>query len=175
MPMYSRWNMTQTDNLVPIPLGLPGKLFRSPMPFAAFDYGKTTLQEFLTAGVDTVVMLTEPGEDLHRSGRDLIAIYSKNDINTIHFPITDFDTPDDNVGLSTLLKQVAELVQSGHNVAVHCYAGRGRTGMFIALLGRLILGMEGQVAIDWLRTNFYGIETKKQETLVKDFDIQSVE
>ncbi len=170
MPMSSRWSMLETNNLVPIPLGLAGELYRSPMPFAAFDLGMTTLEEYLEAGVDTVVMLIEQGEDLLRSGRDLTATYSKSGIDTIHFPIYDFETPEDRTGFSSVLDQVIGLVKEGKHVAVHCFAGRGRTGMFIALVGRKVLGLEGQEAIDWVRGIFPGIETSSQEQLIRDFD-----
>ena len=41
--------MMEFKNLVEIPLKLPGKLYRSPMPFARFDLDRTTFQEFQDA------------------------------------------------------------------------------------------------------------------------------
>lgn len=158
-------------NLVPIPLGLKGCVYRSPMPFAAFDYGKTTLSEFLEAEIDTVVMLTETGEDLLRAGRDLARTYASHQIETVHFPIIDFDTPDDHHSLLDTLEDILLRAKQGENIAIHCFAGRGRTGMFIALLARKALGLDGQEAIDWVRTYFPAIETKEQEQLVRGLDV----
>ncbi len=158
-------------NLVPIPLGLKGSVYRSPMPFAAFDYGKTTLSEYLDAGVDTVIMLTESGEDMLRAGRDLAQTYASHQIETIHFPIVDFDTPDDHHSLLAALEDVIQRAKQGENIAVHCFAGRGRTGLFIALLARKALGLEGQAAIDWVRNYFPAIETQEQERLVRELDL----
>jgi len=158
-------------NLVSIPLGLKGRVYRSPMPFAAFDYGKTTLSEYLDAGIDTVIMLTESGEDLLRAGRDLTQTYSSHQIETIHFPITDFDTPDNHQSLLNTVDNVLNRAGQGENIAIHCFAGRGRTGMFIALLARKALGLEGQEAIEWVRNYFPAIETKEQEQLVRELDI----
>lgn len=158
-------------NLVPIPLGLKGRVYRSPMPFAAFDYGKTTLSEYLDAEIDSVVMLTEFGEDLLRAGQDLTQTYANHQIETIHFPILDFDTPDDHHSLLDMLEDVLRRAKQGENIAIHCFAGRGRTGMFIALLARKALGLDGQEAIDWVRTYFPAIETKEQEQLVRGLDV----
>jgi protein tyrosine/serine phosphatase len=158
-------------NLVQIPLGLNGSVYRSPMPFAAFDYGKTTLTEFLDAEIDTIIMLTESGEDLLRAGRDLAQAYASHQIETVHFPIVDFDTPDDHHSLLDTLEDVIRRAQEGENIAVHCFAGRGRTGMFIALLARKALGLEGQAAIEWVRNYFPAIETQEQERLVRELEL----
>jgi protein-tyrosine phosphatase len=156
------------QNLVHIPLELPGKIYRSPMPFAAFDIEHTTLDEYKQAGVSSVVMLTEQGEDLLRAGRNLTQAYADEQIETIHFPIVDFDTPDDPGRMLAILDEIIHRAEQGKNIAIHCFAGRGRTGMFIALLARKALGMEGQQAIDWVRQYFPAIETDAQENLVRE-------
>ena len=157
------------DNLNEIPLGLSGKLFRSPMPFARFDEGKTTFQEYLDAGINTVVMLVEEGEDLHYTGKDLKEEYARHQMAVIHYPIPDFDTPEAGAEFKATLQDVAARCQDGENVAVHCFAGRGRTGLFIALLSRKILGLEGQESIIFVRQFFPAVETQAQEKLVRDF------
>ncbi len=155
-------------NLTPIPFDLPGSIYRSPMPFATFDLGGTTMEEYLQAGIETVVMLIEPGEDNLRANRDLKSVYRKNKIEVIHFPIVDFDTPDNLDALHATLQQVIDKANAGEQIAIHCFAGRGRTGMFIALLARRILGLGGQEAIDWVRQFFPAIETQAQEQIVRE-------
>ncbi|NIV11540.1 MAG: hypothetical protein GWN62_09730, partial [Aliifodinibius sp.] len=91
-------------------------------------------------------------------------------LNVIHFPIVDFDTPDDMGALKDVLNDVVEKASEGENIAVHCFAGRGRTGMFIALLTRIIREMGGKEAIDWVRQYFPAIETKEQEHIVINYD-----
>ena len=144
-------------------------VFRSPMPFAHFDLYNTALEEFIQAGVNTVVMLTEEGEDLKRAGVNLKTLYHENKLNVIHFPIVDFSVPDDPQALHAVVSQVSEKIQQGERVAVHCYAGQGRTGLFIALLGRQLLGLNGDDAILWVRSYFPAIETKVQEKIVREF------
>ncbi len=140
------------------------------MPFAAFDDQSTTFEEYLEVGINTVVMLIEPGEDLGRANRDLKQVYADHGLNVIHFPIVDFDTPDDMGALKDVLNDVVEKASEGENIAVHCFAGRGRTGMFIALLTRIIREMGGKEAIDWVRQYFPAIETKEQEHIVINYD-----
>ena len=155
-------------NLVPIPLNLPGQIYRSPMPYARFDLGQTTFQEYLDASVDTVVMLIEEGEDVHLAGRDLKKEYGRHAMSVIHFPIPDFDTPEDSDELTNSLSEVIRRAEKGENIAIHCFAGRGRTGLYIALLARKVLGLGGQEAIEFVRNHFPAVETQAQEELVRN-------
>jgi len=43
--------------------------------------------------------------------------------------------------------------------------------MFIALLSRILLKLDGWKAIDWVRQYFPAIETMEQEQVVIDFDL----
>lgn len=152
-----------------IPLDLPGKIYRSPMPFGRFDPDNQAFDQFLEAGIDTVVMLIEEGEDIFHAGRDLKSLYQENGLDLIHFPIADFDTPEDKRQLEENLQRVLDKANRGENIAVHCFAGRGRTGMFLALLVRRVLGIGGQEAIAFLRKYFPAVETTSQEKLVIDY------
>jgi len=153
-------------NLIYLPYGLAGAIYRSPMPFGAFDIDATTLEEFRQAGIDLIVMLTTPEEDLARAGRDLEAFYLKEGYQVLRLPIVDFDVPEDNVGLDMTLKETIAHAEKGENIAIHCYAGRGRTGMFAALLARRILKIDGLKAIEWTRQYFPAIETEDQALMV---------
>ena len=144
-------------------------VYRSPMPFARFDRDNTALDEFIQAGVETVVMLVEEGEDLKRAGQDLKTLYTEAGLKTIHYPIVDFEVPEDPAELQTVLNLVSAQIRQGKKVAIHCYAGQGRTGLFIALLGRQLLGLGGDEAIKWVRSHFKAIETHAQENVVREF------
>lgn len=158
-------------SLIQIPFDLPGKLYRSPMPFAHFDPDNDVFDQYLEEGISTVVMLIEEGEDQYHAGRDLKALYNEHKIDVIQFPIADFDTPDDQQQLEINLKQVLEKVHNGEHIAVHCFAGRGRTGFFLALLARRIMEVDGVTAISYLRRYFPAVETPAQEQLVINYQM----
>ncbi len=132
------------------------------MPYGRFDEGFTTMEEYKKAGINTVVMLTSDEENFERSGLNLKDVYAENGIEVIYLPIVDFDVPKEDSGLEDALSKAMEQAEAGKNLAVHCFAGRGRTGMFVALLARRILGLDGQEAIEWVRRFFPAIETDAQ-------------
>ncbi len=153
-------------NLVNIPLGLEGKIYRSPMPFAYFDEGYTTFEEFKEAEIDTAVVLVPVDEILVRAGLDLLEFYKEKGIDVIHLPMADFDVPENNQDLEDAINETIKQAEEGKNLAVHCFAGRGRTGMFIALLARRVLKMGGKESVTWTRKFFPAIETGSQRQIV---------
>lgn len=139
------------------------------MPYAHFDPDQTLFDQFIQARIQTVVMLIEEGEDLYHANRDLKTLYTRSGLNVIHFPILDFDTPADLVQLEQCLNQVHQLAEDGEQIVVHCLAGRGRTGLFLALLTRRIKAVDGRTAISFLRRYFPAVETAAQEFLVINY------
>jgi protein-tyrosine phosphatase len=158
-------------NLINIPFELPGKIYRSPMPFGTYDLGRTTLTEYRQQGINTVVMLTEPWEDLQRADRDLAQVYAEDGLDVIRFPIEDFAVPSNPADLKNLLDDILTRANQGENLAIHCYAGRGRTGTVIALLARIIRHMDGESALKWVRQFFPAAETVPQEHLIRSFPL----
>ena len=136
------------------------------MPFGYFDEGKTTFDEFKDSNIDTAVVLVPNDELLERSGLDLLAFYKENEISVLHLPMADFDVPEDHRNLETTLNETIRQAEEGKNLVVHCYAGRGRTGMLIALLARRVLNMGGGEAITWTRKFFPAVETGSQRKIV---------
>ncbi|MBC8503951.1 MAG: dual specificity protein phosphatase family protein [Chloroflexi bacterium] len=153
-----------------IPFGLQGKAFRSPMPFSSFDPLSLVWNAFVEQGVNVVFVLTEPQEYLVRARRDLPAFYRSEGMDAIHTPIRDFQTPQDISALDASLDIAEEHLRAGKNIAVHCMAGIGRTGIFLACLTKRVLSMDGESAIDWLRQYIpSALENYKQEMFVVDY------
>jgi len=117
------------------------------------------------------VMLIDHDEDRYHTGRDLAQLYREQGWQVKHLPIVDFDVPENLKMLRQMVELVNQLALEGKNIAVHCYAGRGRTGMFLALLARRILGMDGVKAVKWLRQFFPAVETKEQLRLVVETEL----
>jgi len=154
--------------LVELPYGLEGRIFRSPMPFSPYDPGNLW-ETYQNETVDMVVVLTESQEYLVRAKRDLVAFYEDAGLDVMHLPIPDFQTPPDPPAFRDALKVVEDYAGDGQNVAVHCMAGLGRTGLFLACLARRILGFSGPEAIAWVRDYVPGtLENLGQEQFVID-------
>jgi protein-tyrosine phosphatase len=104
-----------------------------------------------------------------RSGRHLRLFYQNNGLEVIHLPIPDFDVPTQEA-LSAAVEAALARACAGQNIAVHCYAGYGRTGLFMACMARRVLGMSAEKAIEWVRSFVpTSIEAPEQVKVVKDF------
>jgi protein-tyrosine phosphatase len=155
--------------LTELPFGLPGRVYRSPMPFSSYDPRQEILDDYLRQEVHVVVVLAEDGEMLARTGRDLRAEYLAHDLQVIYSPVPDFRAPDDGQIASTLDEAYAA-AQAGQNLAIHCHAGIGRTGVFAACLARRVFGIDGTQAIAWVRQYIPGaVENREQQAYVLSF------
>jgi len=154
---------------IELPYSQPGKIFRSPMPFSKFDR-QDVWSSFLENKIDLVVVLTEQQEYLVYAGRDLPAFYSSNGMEVLHIPVPDFGIPEDLELWGDGLKTVIEAARNGKNVVVHCLAGIGRTGTFLACLAKENLGLESWDAIRWVRESVTGaMESQQQEHFVVNY------
>lgn len=133
-----------------LPFGLAGRVFACPMPFGSFDPGGQAYDDFKSESVSVVVMLTEDGEDMEITGIDLSKRYEEAGMSVIRLPIRDFTIPAKGYFNETVEKVISH-AKDGDNVAFHCHAGLGRTGMMAALMAKRILGISGLEAVSWVR------------------------
>ena len=155
--------------LIELPFGLPGRVFRSPMPFRAGDTQGDVFRQYLEQQISVVVVLVDDAECLVRTGRNLREFYENSGMEVIHLPIPDFDVPAQEA-LTAAVAAAQASASAGKNLAVHCYAGYGRTGMFLACMARRVLGMSAYEAIDWVRSYVpTAIEVPEQVEVVKAF------
>lgn len=152
-----------------LPYPLAGKIYRSEMPFSRYDPAGKLLDKYLMAEVSLVVILAEEQEILWATGVDLRAVYRNSGIEVLHFPIQDYDVPD-AIALNQVLNKMVNLVGSGKNLAIHCHAGMGRTGLVAACLAKRVMKLSGEDAVQWVRVFIPGaIESPAQKNFVLEF------
>jgi protein-tyrosine phosphatase len=140
------------------------------MPFRAGG----ELEEAVAEGVSTVVMLTSDAEAGKKVGRDLAEEYRARGLERIHLPIVEFSTPD-ATDLAPAVRAAATRVRAGKTILVHCSAGIGRTGMFLAGLLRELTGVDARAAIEHVRGFVSGaVETPEQVRVVEGFTVAPI-
>ncbi len=146
--------MTETPfdpaGLTELPFGLPGRVFRSPMPFGSYDARQEVLERALQAGISVVVDLVPDEEARLKTGLELRRVYHARGLRVIYAPVTDFSVPGPD-DLRPAVRTVLADLQHGEHVLVHCNAGFGRTGLFLACLARQALSLDGPQAVRWVR------------------------
>jgi protein-tyrosine phosphatase len=160
----------QPGFLTELPFGLPGRVFRCPMPFSPYDPHGHALQTFQALEISVIVLLAEVDECLIMTRRDLPALYLQAGFQVLHLPI-----PDGGVPLRDQLEQIVTSIiqhaQAGQHLAIHCYAGIGRTGLVAAAVAKRLLGVPGEAAIAWVRRYIpRAVETSVQRRLLMDDD-----
>jgi len=92
--------------------------------------------------------------------------FSYTEIRPHHIPVDDFGIPSMKQA-DGFIKLMKDIVSDRNAAAVHCYAGMGRTGVFVALYWAARYGVDGAGAIRAVREiSPEYIQTKEQEDFV---------
>ena len=153
---------------VRIPLDVKGKLFVSPMPFGPYDPGNTLLKTYKQNKIEFAVMLVTDVELVKKAKRDILAIYKKNYIEPIRFPIADYTSPELH-DFSKVVDKISGYLRAGANVAVQCNAGVGRTGVMTSCIVRDIMKLPADGAIMYVKQYMKTNMTDEQMRLTARF------
>jgi len=154
--------------LTELPFHLPGRIFRGPMPFSVYDPEGDSFLQFKREKGSLIVLLAEEEECMERAGKNLKSLYLLEGFQVLHLPIPDFDVPSKE-DLEEAIKKTVEHARAGQNIVIHCHAGLGRTGLFVAYVAKRVLGLSSEEAILWTRKYIPGaLETYEQNKMVMD-------
>ena len=131
------------------PLGLPGRVFGSPMPFGDYDKDGELFDELNRQDIAVVVVLVEDEECLEQAQRNLPAFYSTQGFQVIHLPIPNYGVPSHGP-LDVAITKTIEYANASQSALIHCSAGIGRTALFAVFLAMKVMGIPGREAIRWV-------------------------
>jgi hypothetical protein len=80
-------------SVIELPLGLSGRVFRSPMPFGPYDLHGEVYDRWREEHIGVIVLLASDEECLHKTGRNLREFYHQEGFAVLYLPIPDFDVP----------------------------------------------------------------------------------
>lgn len=131
------------------PLGLPGRIFGSSMPFGMYDQDGELFDELKRQNIAVVVVLAEDEEYLGQAQRNLPAFYSTQGFQVIHLPIPNYGIPARGP-LEIAITRTIECATASQSTLIHCSAGIGRTALFAVFLAMKVMGIPGREAIRWV-------------------------
>ena len=108
-----------------------GKLFVATRPRGG-DWLEDEAKGWRRAGIDVVVSLLEAEEAAELELAREREVAESRDLHFVSFPIPDRGAPASTPDALSLLREIAESLEEGKNVAVHCRQGIGRSGLIAA-------------------------------------------
>lgn len=132
--------------------GMPGNVYRSQMPMSLYDDSSEYLIPAWMENEITHVVCMQMQDEMEKyTAMNLpIECYQEFGLKYIWHPTLDHHGSDDTEQLLSDARFVYDLVSSNKNVVIHCHAGVGRTGMFLAAM-LISTGFNTQQAVNAVR------------------------
>jgi protein-tyrosine phosphatase len=112
----------------------------------AGDWLTSELDDWRSAGIESVVCLLQPDEIDELSLGDEAELCRVANIEFVSYPIADRGVPDDENSLAQLVRRLAADLKRGRSVAIHCRAGIGRSAVVAACVMHA-LGVQPDTAL----------------------------
>lgn len=100
---------------------------------------------------------------------DLAEEESKLFDNVVFSAISDFNVPTNYDKFSKEVDIICEHIKNDRKVFVHCYGGRGRTGMALAIIAKVLYKANSDQALNLAKKYCDGPEVDKQVEFVRNF------
>jgi protein-tyrosine phosphatase len=127
---YLHTRATEMFRRVNLPARIPGKLLLHSMP-GRFEAIERAWQQVKSEAVDAIVCLAEQYEIRLKSSAYAAALETGTvPCSVLPLEIREGGVPEDRNGFWALVNEVANRLQSGEVVLIHCAGGLGRTAMF---------------------------------------------
>jgi len=150
---------------VDLPEGVPGRLLLHSMP-GRYEALERVWHQLRMDSVRIIVCLTEQRELYEKSQEYAQALESgKVPCAVLPFEIPDRGAPADREGFWLLAGGLADRLQVGETILIHCAGGVGRTAL-LAICVLLALGQRGDEARSAVSRAGSTVETAPQSTLI---------
>ena len=126
----------------------PGKLAISSRPRGG-DWLADEVAGWKAAGVDEIVSLLTPDEELELGLREEATQAHAHGMDFLGLPVEDRQVPQSETLLRSVLEKMDETLSAGKNVVAHCRQGVGRAGLLAACL-LINKGWEPEAAVSLL-------------------------
>ncbi len=152
---------------VELPSTMKGRLFLHSMlgRYEPLESSQAWLKE---ANVSKIISLA-PLDEIEKKSPDYASAIEGGDLNVDIFPIPDFGVAEEEGAFFTLAHSIANWLQAGTHVLIHCGAGIGRTGT-LACCVLLAGGLDLEAAKAAVANAKAGPETSQQVAIVERFE-----
>jgi len=117
-----------------LPANTPGRLYLHSMP-GRYEPLQAVYAAIAENGISRIICLAPLAQIQKHSlayAQDLST--GTVPVPVIHQPVPDFGLPQDAAAFDDCAESVAQALQQGDNILVHCAGGIGRTGMFAVVV-----------------------------------------
>lgn len=163
---------SKNTNFLSLPLSVRGKLFVSPMPYGPYDPFNQLIRKYRRHRVSLAVVLVTQEEMERKSKRNLFELYRHEGIEIRHTPMKDMTAPSLPI-IQNLMPDLVHRLNLGKNIAVHCNAGVGRTGVVAGCLVRELEGLDGGAAIQFITEHMMIQMTDEQKRFVRNWSAEA--